>query len=55
MHNCARCGKKRNILERLFALDDKYCDSCLLDTNQEIREKCALPIRQPEQRKKGHN
>lgn len=43
---CARCGKKRNIFERLFALDDVYCDECLFDTDQEHRKKRVLPVRQ---------
>lgn len=46
MSVCARCGKKRNILEQLFALDDEYCDECLFDTDQEHREKRVLPVRQ---------
>lgn len=48
MSVCARGGKKRNSLERLFALDDEYCDECLFDTDQEHRKKRVLPIRQRE-------
>jgi NMD protein affecting ribosome stability and mRNA decay len=43
---CARCGKKRNIFERLFALNDEYCDECLFDTDQEHREKRGLSGRE---------
>lgn len=55
MLTCARCGKKRNILEHLFALDDEYCDECLFDTDQEHREKRITPVRQPDKRKKERN
>jgi NMD protein affecting ribosome stability and mRNA decay len=48
MSVCVRCGKKRNIFERLFALDDEYCDECLFDTDQEHRRKRVLPVRQQE-------
>lgn len=53
MSACARCGKKRNIFERLFALDDEYCDEWLFDTDQEHREKHALPVCQRDKPAKG--
>jgi len=31
MHTCASCGKKRILVERLFALDKEYCDNGLFN------------------------
>lgn len=45
MNNYARCNKKRNLLERWFALDKEYCDECLYEMNQEIRERRVFPVR----------
>ncbi|WP_228993780.1 hypothetical protein, partial [Klebsiella variicola] len=39
MKRCARCNKKRSILDRIFGLDKEFCDGCLMVVNQEIREK----------------
>lgn len=55
MHTCARCGKKRNFIERLFALDDEYCDECQFDIDQEHREKRELPVRTPPEYKTRHS
>ena len=38
MKKCARCNKKRGVLDRLFGLDKEFCDDCLMVVNQEIRE-----------------
>ncbi|WP_204247284.1 hypothetical protein [Enterobacter ludwigii] len=43
MKRCARCNKKRCVLDRIFGLDKEYCDHCLLTVNQEIRDKRAAP------------
>ncbi|KFD23060.1 hypothetical protein GYRE_02590 [Yokenella regensburgei ATCC 49455] len=45
MKRCARCNKKRCVLDRIFGLDTEFCDECLFDTEQEIREKHILPVR----------
>jgi len=45
MNKCARCNKKRNLLERWFALDKEFCDACLDEMNQEIRERRVFPAR----------
>jgi hypothetical protein len=38
MKRCARCNKKRGVLDRIFGLDKEFCDDCLMVVNQEIRE-----------------
>ncbi|AFP68431.1 hypothetical protein ECENHK_02690 [Enterobacter kobei] len=45
MKRCARCNKKRSVLERLLSLDKEFCDECLFDIDQEIRERRIIPIR----------
>ena len=50
MHTCKHCGKRRGPIERLFALDDEYCDECLFDIIQSIRERYELPVRVPQRR-----
>lgn len=44
MKKCARCNKKRSVLERWLSLDKEFCDECLFDIDQEIREKRIIPI-----------
>lgn len=53
MKRCARCNKKRGIISRLFGLDKEFCDECLFDTEQEIREKHILPVRRQKDDSKG--
>ncbi|EIV6183735.1 hypothetical protein ACM26E_24385 [Kluyvera cryocrescens] len=53
MKRCARCNKKRGIISRLFGLDKEFCDECLFDTEQEIREKLILPIRRQKHDSEG--
>ena len=45
MKRCARCNKKRSALERWLSLDKEFCDECLFDIDQEIRERRIIPIR----------
>ncbi|RFS90927.1 hypothetical protein CH426_24350 [Klebsiella aerogenes] len=45
MKRCARCNKKRGVLERWLSLDKELCDECLFDIDQEIRERRIIPIR----------
>ncbi|ASV53887.1 hypothetical protein LJPFL01_0524 [Lelliottia jeotgali] len=45
MKKCARCNKKRSVLERWLSLDKEFCDECLFDIDQEIRERRIIPIR----------
>lgn len=33
MKRCARCNKKRSILDRIFGLDKEFCDGCLMVVN----------------------
>lgn len=44
MRRCTRCNKKRNFIERLFALDKELCDECLYDIQIEIRERREIPV-----------
>ncbi|BBS30460.1 hypothetical protein WP5S18C02_06660 [Enterobacter cloacae] len=44
MKRCARCNKKRSVLERWLSLDKEFCDECLFDIDQEIRERRIIPI-----------
>jgi len=53
MKRCARCNKRRNVISRLFGLDKEYCDECLFDTEQEIREKHILPVRRQKDDSEG--
>lgn len=41
MKRCARCNRKRGLLERLLSFDNELCDECLFDIDEEIREKHA--------------
>ncbi|OYM15174.1 hypothetical protein CI752_06405 [Klebsiella pneumoniae subsp. pneumoniae] len=52
MKKCARCNKKRGVLDRLFGLDKEFCDDCLMVVNQEIREKrvVSTPARKSPER-----
>lgn len=45
MKRCARCNKKRNFIERLFALDKEICEECLYDIQIEIRERREIPVK----------
>ncbi|MBF7979210.1 MULTISPECIES: hypothetical protein [Rahnella] len=45
MKRCARCNKKRNFIERLFALDKEICEECLYDIQLEIRERREIPVK----------
>jgi len=45
MKRCARCNKKRNVIERLLGMDKELCDACLYDTNLEIRERREIPVK----------
>lgn len=47
---CSDCGKRRGIIERLFALDDEQCDDCHFEYIREIRERCS----RSENTKKAH-
>ena len=38
MKGCARCNKKRSVLEQRLSLDKEFCDECLFDIDEEIRE-----------------
>ena len=53
MKRCARCNKKRGVISLLFGLDKEYCDECLFDTEQEIREKHILPVRRQKDDSEG--
>lgn len=53
MKRCARCNKKRGVISRLFGLDKEYCEECLFDTEQEIREKRILPVRRQKDDSEG--
>ena len=37
MKGCARCNKK-SVLEQRLSLDKEFCDECLFDIDEEIRE-----------------
>ncbi|MBW5980042.1 hypothetical protein CF033_24255 [Klebsiella michiganensis] len=52
MKRCARCNKKRGVLDRIFGLDKEFCDDCLMVVNQEIREKrvVSTPARKSPER-----
>jgi hypothetical protein len=45
MKRCTRCNKKRNFIERLFALDKELCEECLYDIQLEIRERREIPVK----------
>lgn len=53
MKRCARCNKRRGVISLLFGLDKEYCDECLFDTEQEIREKHILPVRRQKNDSEG--
>ena len=53
MTRWARGNKKRGIISRLFGLDKEYCDECLFDTEQEIREKRILLVRRQKDDSEG--
>jgi hypothetical protein len=50
---CARCDKKRSVLERWLSLDKEFCDECLFAINQEIRERKIIPIERLKDDNKG--
>ncbi|HGG7212523.1 TPA: hypothetical protein ACJHCJ_005002, partial [Escherichia coli] len=45
MKRCARCNKKRSVLEQRLSLDKEFCDECLFDIDEEIRERRIITIR----------
>lgn len=45
MKRCARCNKKRSVLEQWLSFDKEFCDACLFDIDEEIRERRIIPIR----------
>ncbi|ASG45053.1 hypothetical protein CES93_16165 [Citrobacter freundii] len=45
MKRCARCNKKRSVFEQWLSLDTEFCDECLFDIDEEIRERQILPVR----------
>ncbi len=53
MKRCARCNRKRYVLDRIFGLDKEFCDECLFDTEQEIREKHIIPVRRQKDDSQG--
>ena len=53
MKKCARCNRKRSVLERIFGLDKEFCDECLFDIDEEIRERRIIPIRRLKDDNKG--
>ena len=53
MKRCARCNKKRSLLERWLSFDNELCDECLFDIDEEIREKTCLPVRQQKDKRPG--
>lgn len=44
MKRCTRCNKRRGLLDRIFGLDNEFCDDCLMTVNLEIREKRAVSV-----------
>ncbi|KAB8312570.1 hypothetical protein EH228_07195 [Erwinia endophytica] len=53
MNKCARCNNKRGVIERWFALDKEYCDECLYEMDQEIRERRIFPVRRQKDDNEG--
>lgn len=53
MKKCARCNRKRSVLEQIFGLDKEFCDECLFDIDEEIRERRIIPIRRLKDDNKG--
>jgi hypothetical protein len=45
MKRCARCNKKRSVLDQWLSLDKGFCDEYLFDMDEEIRERLVIPIR----------
>ena len=53
MKRCTRCNKRRGLLDRIFGLDNEFCDDCLLTVNLEIREKRAVSAPAGKSRKRS--
>lgn len=53
MKKCARCNRKRRVLDRIFGLDKEFCDTCLFDLDEEIRERQIIPFRRLKDDNKG--
>lgn len=44
MNRCVRCNKKRSVFERWLSFDKEFCDECLFDIDEEIKERSILMI-----------
>ena len=42
MKRCARCNKKRGVLDRIFGLDKEFCDDCLMVVNQKSEKTSGI-------------
>ncbi len=55
MKRCARCNKKRSILEQWLSFDEEFCDECLFDIDEEIRERQILSVNRLENDNEGES